>query len=169
MFNHSQRCWLMQYPSANTRCCPCALEADTDYVKGSKACLMALVQLTWVQAVGILFQNYFSQQYKCISASLCLVVISSYFSHHSPGLASPIWMVMWKEILTVLKYPLWFLLTFVGSSATQGGKLCTSGEYAKVVTKPPKHPHHFLYHSTSLCYVCCSFDLFSQGQENVYV
>lgn len=87
MFGLSQSYWSMQYPSANTRYCPCALEADTHHAQRTKACLRALEQLTWVQAMGILFQNYFSHQYKYISASVYLAIISSYFSRHSSDLA----------------------------------------------------------------------------------
>lgn len=113
--------------------------------------------------MGILFQHYFSQQFKYISASLYLAVISSYFSHHSSDLASPIRMVIWKEILNC------FFFTPVGSNATQGGNICTSGEYAEVVTKLPKYPHCFLYHTEHLCAmsVVPFVMLFPLGQENV--
>jgi len=89
--------------------------------------------------MGILFQNYFSEQYKYISASVYLAVTSSYFSHHSSGLASPIRIVIWNEILNYcLEISTLVFVASVRSSATQGGNLHTSGEYAKVFTKPPK-------------------------------
>lgn len=46
----------------------------------------------------------------------------------------------------------------------------TSGEYPKVLTKPPKYPHHFLHHTEHPCamsVVLFVMLLLSVGQENV--
>ena len=79
-------------------------------------------------------------------------------------------MVIGKEILNcLLKISTLVFVASVGSSATQGGNMCTSGEYTKVVTKPPKYPHGFLYHTKHLCAMSVvPFVMFSLGQENLY-